>query len=146
MAVSYPSGFSFAEKKGFKEEEQHLNAAIKATQDKLGSDWTLTVDWEAFENQIKEANKRKFLGVYIYQRYLGGAVAKEIAEWTDLAEAINDKVKGKKIVVTAKVVQQKYAVTVSEESIELALKPEMIEYSYPIDSKSTFTKLVEQQV
>jgi len=49
-------------------------------------------------------------------------------------------------VVTAKVVQQKYAVTVSEESIELALKPEMFEYSYPIDSKSTFTKLVEQQV
>jgi len=54
---------------------------------------------------IRESNQgseqAQVLGSVHLSTIFGGAVAKEIAEWTDLAEAINDKVKGKKIVVTA---------------------------------------------
>ena len=144
---TFPSGFSYLEKKNIKDNEYQYNATLAVVHAKLGKDWALVVDWHSFEKLVGNASDRKSLGTFVYSRYLN-PIGAEVAKWTDLAEAANDKIKGKKIVISARRHMGNrtcYTLTSSKDAIELALNPETVSNWYPVKD-SSFTQLLEKSL
>ena len=142
------TGFSFGEKKTLKEmEEKNYPAALKSLQDKMGSDWKFEVDWPTIQTNCP-ASERQWVGSFIYERYVAKLGA-EISKWTDLAEAVNDKVKGKKLVITLDISGKdydRYDIRLDDKAITVAIQHTKLAYDYPYSERHTMTAEVEKLV
>ena len=142
------TGFSFAEKKTLKEqEEKNYPAALKSVHDKLGSDWKFEIDWPTIQTNCP-AGDRQWIAGYIYERYVAKLGA-EVQKWSDLAEAVNDKVKGKKLVVTLDISgtdYNRYDVRLDDKAITVAIQHTKVGYDYPYSESHTMTAEVEKLV
>jgi len=142
------SGFSFAEKKTLKEkEEKNYPGALKHVQDKLGAEWKFEVDWPIIQTNCP-AGDRQYIAGFIYDRYVA-KLGDEVSKWTDLAEAVNDRVKGKKLVITLDTSGKdydRYDIRLDDKAITVAIQHTKLGYDYPYSERHTMTAEVEKLV
>ena len=137
------TGFSFAEKKALTEKEDFIYpTALKQVHDKLGSDWKFLVDWPVIQAKAP-ANDRPRLPGFIYDFYVA-KTGVEISKWSDLAAAVNDKVKGKKIILTLETSgKDLYLYDVKVDA--LAIQHTKLGFTYPYSSSHNLTADVENE-
>lgn len=90
---------------------------------------------------------RGHLGTYVYERYCQG-IGQEVGKWSaDIAEAVNDSVTEKKIVIGANPakVNERYHVTVGK-TIEVLIQADKITGDYPYSNDTTVTAVVEKSL
>lgn len=128
-----------------------MNNQQKKIQDKLGADWHLVIDFPAFEKATGEATKFKDdrwrLPQCIFERYCE-PIGTELAQLdADTAEAVNEAVTDKKIVITVdpETVSARYSVKVGK-TIDVLVQQDKLAYEYPYDRSTTITAAIEKSL
>jgi len=135
------TGFSFGDKKVFKErEEKQWFPAQQTIHQKLGPQWKLTVDWPAFakvipaEGRFNNTFTREDLGFYLYEVYCK-TIGDDVEKWEpDLIEAVNDKVTSKTIRITVWPIdddnKDSYKVEIVSGEILISIQPKRLSYAF----------------
>jgi hypothetical protein len=152
MAFNY-AGFKLAEKKAFKDYEHYFAPAEKQIKDKLGADWQLVIDFPAFEKATNETTgtnatakgDRDRLPQCIFERYVQ-PLGEEIAQMdAETAEAVNDAITEKKVVISLNPedVDARYTVKIGT-AINVLVQQDRLSGSYPYDRNTTVTAILEK--
>jgi len=140
------NGFSFAEKKDLKQYEGNWETAQKKIKDKLGSGWSLHIDWPAFQAAVpKEDDRRSNLPNAIYNLYCPNLGDEVDGYEPDLVEAINGRVTAKKITIGLDKSGEelnRYRVTVGDD-VFIGVEPAKIGYEYPYSSSHCMKSALE---
>jgi len=141
VSIQDYSGFSFSNKKVFKErEERQWFPAQKVIHQKLGKEWKLIVDWPAFAKVIPAEGKfdnlfvREDLGFFLYEVYCK-TIGDDVEKWDgDLIEAVNDKVTNKIIRITVWPVDNdnldSYKIEIVDGVILISIQPKRLTYTF----------------
>jgi hypothetical protein len=121
-------------------------AAQAKVQQKFGADWKLIIDWPAFSNLVTDDRYRKYLGGYVVEFY-AETIGEEVAKMDDdLAEAIVDLCKDKKLIITITEKTSndypagRYGVEFGD-SLKVTVAKDRVGSAYPYSDSYTITAL-----
>lgn len=87
---TYGTGWTLRERKGIKDVQSELDDAIKDLQEKLGTQWTIVINWDAFADQTKNKGKDRPAGPNIITKLVGGFQQYDIPKFDDdIVDALN---------------------------------------------------------
>ncbi len=125
----------------------------KQLKDKLGADWQLVIDWPSFEKGTNDAtatsdaakSDRWRLPQCVYERYCEPIGREMAAMDADTAEAVNEVVTEKKIVISLdpETVDARYSVKVGK-TIDVLVQQDRLSGEYPYSSTTTITAVIEK--
>jgi len=94
-----PGQWTLAELKAIEAKRSEQASALVSLQAKLGSDWSLSIDWTGVDANSRGHGARSDIGDAIVCKLLGGFITNDIgAIDADVAEALNEKVASAKSV------------------------------------------------